>query len=90
MAMYGTLKVSLLPQRWKCGQRNNKKKEKRFNKMTETHGNTQSYLGMNFNIKNKRIHMEMKEYLLDCINDFLEKISSAAKIPATKTLMETN
>ena len=53
--------------------------EKKFDKMTVTHGNTQSYLGMNFIIKDKAIHMEMENYLKDCIQDFSQEINMAAK-----------
>ena len=54
--------------------------------MTVTHGIVQSYLGMDLEIKDKEVHMILTEYLKDCINDFPEKISIAAKTPATKTL----
>ena len=54
--------------------------------MTVTHGNSQLYLGMNINIKNKKVQMEMKEYLLYCINNFPESITTAAKTLATKSL----
>ena len=63
--------------------------EKKFDKMTATHGNTQSYLGINFTIKDLAIHMEMEDYLKDCIQDFPEEINMAAKTPSTKSLMKT-
>ena len=65
-----------------------RKIESKFDKMTITHGNVQSYLGMDLEIKNKRVHMNMTEYLKDCISDFPERTSLAAKTPATKTLMK--
>ena len=67
-----------------------RKIESKFDKMTVTHGNVQSYLGMDLEIKNKRAHMNMTEYLKDYISDFPEKISIAANTPATKTIMKVN
>ena len=64
--------------------------EKKFDKMTKTFGNKHTYLGMNFEIKGKAVIMEMKEYLEDCIQDFPEKIDTAAKTPLTKTLTKIN
>ena len=62
--------------------------EKKIDKMTTTCGNKHMYLGMNLEIKGKAIIMEMKEYLEDCIQDFPEKIDTAAKTPSTKTLQK--
>ena len=42
---------------------------------------------MDLEIRNKWVHMHMKDYLLDCIEDFPEEIPSAAKTLATKSLM---
>ena len=56
--------------------------------MSVTHGNSQTYLGMNFTLKNKMVHMEMEDYLKDCIDDFPEAINVAAKTPSTKNLMK--
>ena len=58
--------------------------------MTVKHVNIQLYLGMELEIKNKQVHMNMKEYLKDCINDFPEDISVAAKTPAIISLMKVN
>ena len=55
--------------------------------MTITHGNVQTYLGMNFTVKNKMVYMEMEEYLKDCIQDFPEEINVSAKTSSTKALM---
>ena len=52
--------------------------------MTTTHGNTQTYLGMNFKIKNGMVHIEMEDYLKDCIHDFPEEINIAANLHLQK------
>ena len=64
--------------------------ESKFGKMSVTHGTKHTYLGMNIEFKNKKVQMEIKEYLLDCIHDFSEVIKTAAKTPTTKSLMKTN
>ena len=56
--------------------------------MSVIHGNSQSYLGMNFTLRNKMVYMEMEEYLKDCIDDCPEAINVAAKTPSTKNLMK--
>ena len=67
-----------------------KKIEQKFDKMTILHGKRYTYLGMNFEIKNNTVVMEMVEYLEDCIRDFPENIDIAAKTPSTKGLMEVD
>ena len=47
--------------------------EQKFDKMTVSYGKRYTYLGMNFEIKNNTVVMEMVEYLEDCIRDFPEK-----------------
>ena len=49
--------------------------ENKFDKLTITQGNKQTYLGMDFEIKNGKLKINMKEYLIN----FLEAITSAAK-----------
>ena len=39
---------------------------------------------MQLEIPDKKVNMQMKEYLQDCIEDFPEEITSSAKTPATK------
>ena len=67
-----------------------KKIERKFDQMTVTHGNVQTYLGMNFEIKDKVIHLEMEEYLKDCMQDFPAEIDTATKTPCTKTHTKTH
>ena len=45
--------------------------------MTITSRNSQTYLGMNLNIKKKMVYMEMEDFLKDCLNDFPEDITIA-------------
>jgi len=59
----------------------------KFHKLTITRGSRHTYLGINFNIINKRVHMEMRSYLKECIDSYGESITSAATSPATKGLM---
>ena len=64
--------------------------ENKFDKLTITQGNKQTYLGMDFEIENGKLEIDMKEYLKDCINDFLEVITSAAKTPGTKSFLKVS
>jgi len=59
----------------------------KFDKLTITRGKRHTYLGINFNIVNKKVHMEMQSYLKECIMSYGESITSAATSPATKGLM---
>ena len=45
---------------------------------------------MELEIKNKQVQMNMKIYLKDCIINFPEEISIAAKTPATKSLIKVD
>ena len=62
--------------------------EDKFGTMTVTNGNKQTYLGMNFVIKNKQVHICMSTYLTECIDAFGEPIKKKATTPATKHLMD--
>jgi len=64
--------------------------ESKFGKMTVTRGQKHTYLGIEFEIKNKRVHINMKEYLQECIDSYGESIMCNATTPATKELMEVN
>ena len=65
-----------------------KRIEERFDKISVTHGNSETYLGIDFTLKNRMVYMEMEDYLKDCIDDFPEAINVAAKTPSTKNLMK--
>ena len=57
--------------------------------MTLTHGNKQTYLRMDLEIKDKKVVMLMDEYLIEFLTDFPEDINVAAKTPSTKCLTKT-
>ena len=56
--------------------------------MNITYGPKQEYLGMDMDIKNGIVHISMKWYLEEAIKAYGEPINSAAKTPATRTLLE--
>ena len=62
-----------------------KKIENKFDKMTITHGNKQMYLGMQLEIRDKKVNLQMLEFQQDCIDYFSEEIDKSAKTPATKS-----
>ena len=62
----------------------------KFNQMTITRGRKHTYLGMNFELKNGKVEMEMKGYLEECIQAYGEVIVSVASTPANKSLMIVN
>ena len=62
----------------------------KFKQMSITRGSKHTYLGMNFEIKNKKVYMEMQSYLDECIMAFGESVVSSATTPASKSLMEIN
>jgi len=64
--------------------------ESKFGKMTVTRGTSHTYLGIDFEIKKKRVHINMKQYLQECIDSYGESIMSNATTPSTKQLMEIN
>ena len=86
----GTWMTSNSHTKQECGQKNDKEINNKFDKMTVTQGSVQFYLRMNLEIKNEKVHMEMKEYLIDCIYNFPENISTTAKTLATKSLTKIN
>ena len=57
-----------------------KRIENKFYKMTITHGNKQTYLGMQLEIRDIKVNLQMSEYLQDFINDFPEEITKSAKL----------
>jgi len=64
--------------------------ESKFGKMTVTRGKKHTYLGIQFELKDNRVHINMKEYLQECIDSYGESIMCNATTPATKQLMEVN
>ena len=64
--------------------------EQKFGKMSTTYGKNHTYLGMDLNIDNGEITINMQEYLKECIVAFGEGINSAAKTPAMKNLLNVN
>ena len=57
-----------------------KRIENKFYKMTITHGNKQTYLGMQLEIRDIKVNLQMSEYLQDFINDFPEEITKSEKL----------
>jgi len=64
--------------------------EKHFGEMNVERGSKHTFLGMNFEIKNKKVIMKMKDYLTKCIDSFGEVLSSNARTPANPSLMTVN
>jgi len=64
--------------------------ESKFGKMTVTRGKKHTYLGIDFEIKNEKVHINMKAYLQECIDSYGESIMCNATAPATKELMYVN
>jgi len=64
--------------------------EKHFGEMNVERGSKHTYLGMNFEIKNKKVIMKMKDYLTEFIDSFREVLSSNARTPANPSLMTVN
>jgi len=62
--------------------------EAKFGQMTVTRGAHHTYLGINFEIKDKRVHINMRSYLQECIDAYGESIMCNATTPTTKQLME--
>ena len=50
-------------------------------------GDKHTYLGMDFEIKDKKVIMTMKDYLTECMDSFGEVLSSNASTPANRSLM---
>jgi len=66
------------------------KMENTFGKMTISRGKKHVYLGINYEIKNSRVHIVMKEYLQESIDAYGEVINTNAATPATKDLSVIN
>jgi len=62
----------------------------KFNQMSITRGTKHTYLGMNFELKEGKVILEMASYLSECIKSFGESITSSAATPANKSLMSIN
>ena len=64
--------------------------EGHFGKMNITRGPSHTYLGIDFTIKDKKVHLHMRNYLNECIKAFGEVINSAACSPGNKNLYYVN
>ena len=62
--------------------------ELKFGKMKIKRGRLHEYLGIDVELKDRKVYLCMKEYLIEAIKDFGEAINCSAKTPATKSLME--
>ena len=62
--------------------------EKKFGKMNVTRGKVHTYLGMDIELKDRKVYIRMKKYLEECIESFGEAINTAATTPASKGLMD--
>jgi len=62
----------------------------KFDQMSITRGKKHTYLGMNFEIREGKVFLEMASYLSECIKSFGESITSSAASPANKSLMTIN
>jgi len=62
--------------------------EEEFGVMNVSRGNKHTYLGMNIEIKDKKVHIMMRDYLQEAIDAYGEAITTNATTPATRALME--
>ena len=68
-----------------------KKIEERYGKMTVTHGNSHTYVGMDIHFKgNREVTIVMSDYLIECIADFVEDCSKVVATPAGNHIFESN
>jgi len=67
-----------------------KRLENKFGKMTVSTGTKHTYLGVEFELKNGKVHICMKEYLRECVEAFGEAVNTSATTPANKGLFEVN
>jgi hypothetical protein len=65
--------------------------EERYGKMTVTHGDTHTYVGMDIHFKgNREVTIAMIDYLTECIEDFGEDCSAIVATPAGRHVFESN
>jgi hypothetical protein len=56
-----------------------------------TQGNLHDYLGMKFDFSTPgRVHVDMKQYICELVDDFLEKISGTKEFPADEKLFSSS
>ena len=64
--------------------------EKEYGKMTVTTGKEHTYCGMNLIFRNKRLTIDMKEYLEEAIKEFPKDCSRRISTPAATHLFDIN
>jgi len=64
--------------------------EDKFGSMNVSRGLKHTYLGINFEIKNGKVEILMREYLQECIDAYGEAINTNAATPANKDLFVVN
>ena len=65
--------------------------EERFPGLTVTRGNKQTFIGIKMRfLKDKKVAISMKSYLLEVIEDFGEDVTKVVASPAAKWLFTTN
>ena len=65
--------------------------EKRFPGLTVTKGNEQTFIGIKMRfLKDKKVALNMKDYILEVTEDFGEDISKVVASPATRWLFTTD
>ena len=60
-----------------------------FGDLTVTCGNSHNHLGINFHTRDGKVHMGMKDYILDVFQAFGEPIAQEAVTPAKLCLFDT-
>ena len=63
--------------------------EKHFDKLTVTRGKSFNFLGIDFDVNNKKISMTMKKLLEEAIELFGEAVDGSVTNPANKDLFTT-
>jgi len=61
--------------------------QEKFGEMNVEEGNKFTYLGMDIEIREQKVHIMMRSYIQECIDSFGEAINTCAATPATNALM---
>ena len=65
--------------------------EKRFPGLTVTKGNEKTFIGIKMRfLRDKKVAINIKDYILEVIDDFGEEISKIVALPAARWLFTTN
>ena len=63
--------------------------EGKFGKMPQTRGDKHDFLGMNINLKDKKVKISMKKHIQKTTNTFMDDITRNVASPVTNYLFKT-